>query len=243
MNHCVTRSWVYGCIMLVAVALTLSGCTLAFKKTTKGRPVQVIQSGQDLSEIKELKGEVSKLSEELEMMNKLRALETQELAKTRDLLAQRLAGEKGVKVALEDRGIVITFLAEVLFDSGKDEIRSEAFEALDKVARVLNDELREKNIAIEGHTDNEPIKYSGWRSNWELSTARATSVLHYLVDEASIDPMRLQATGYGEFRPVADNETTEGRQQNRRVEIVILPEQISRVPFQEGAAAPTQSKK
>ena len=79
------------------------------------------------------------------------------------------------------------------------------------------------NIGIEGHTDNEPIEYSGWKSNWELSTARALSVLHYLADQEGIAPQRLSAVGYGEYKPVASNDTKEGRRLNRRVEIVILP--------------------
>jgi chemotaxis protein MotB len=110
-----------------------------------------------------------------------------------------------------------------LYDSGKAKLRSEAYPILDKVARILTENVPEHNIGIEGHTDNEPIKYSGWKSNWELSTGRALSVLHYLVDEKGISPHRVSAIGYGEYRPVASNETKEGRQMNRRVEIVILP--------------------
>ncbi|MCK5081464.1 MAG: OmpA family protein, partial [Candidatus Omnitrophica bacterium] len=79
------------------------------------------------------------------------------------------------------------------------------------------------NVGIEGHTDNVPITHSGWKSNWELSTARALSVLHHLEDNEGISPKRLSATGYGEFRPVASNATKAGKQDNRRVEIVILP--------------------
>ncbi|MDZ4241862.1 MAG: flagellar motor protein MotB, partial [Candidatus Omnitrophota bacterium] len=120
-------------------------------------------------------------------------------------------------------GLVITFVAEVLFDSGKDKLRSEAKEKLDKVAPVLNTTVRDLNVGIEGHTDNQPIKHSGWKSNWELSAARALSVLHYIEDNHGTDPARLSAIGYGEHRPVTSNDAREGRQQNRRVEIVILP--------------------
>jgi len=102
-------------------------------------------------------------------------------------------------------------------------LRSESFEKLDKVASVLNTTVRDLNVGIEGHTDNVPIKHSGWKSNWELSAARAMSVLHYLINEHAMDPGRLSATGFGEFHPVESNETAEGRQKNRRVEIVILP--------------------
>ncbi len=124
---------------------------------------------------------------------------------------------------MAERGLVITFVAEVLFDSGKAKIRPEAYATLDKIAKVLKENISDRNINIEGHTDNQPIKYSGWKSNWELSTARATSVLHYLVDEKSIAPDRVAAVGHGEFKPVASNNTTEDRQKNRRVEIIILP--------------------
>src|SRR3989338_6907626 len=124
---------------------------------------------------------------------------------------------------MSDRGLVITFLAEVLFDSGKDKIREVAKSKLDQVAAVLNSTVRDLNIGIEGHTDNEPIKRSGWKSNWELSAARALSVLHYMEDNHSIDPTRLYAIGYGEYKPVDTNETKSGRQNNRRGEIVIIP--------------------
>ena len=84
------------------------------------------------------------------------------------------------------------------------------------------------NIGIEGYTDDVPIKYSGWKSNWELSTARSLSVLHFLVNEKGISPERLSAIGFGEYRPVASNDTKEGRKLNRRVEIVIQPK-ISKI--------------
>jgi chemotaxis protein MotB len=107
---------------------------------------------------------------------------------------------------------------------------------LDKVSAVLKDNMAQFNIGIEGHTDNIPIKHSNWKSNWELSTARALSVLHYLEKNQGISPERLSAIGYGEYRPVASNETNEGRKQNRRVEIVILPN-VTKVKNDSGAGA------
>ncbi len=185
-------------IMVVALSLGLTGCTVIFQK---GRRT-------DIENITKLKSELS------------------ELEKAKAELEDRLKneiGEKEVKVEMQDRGLVITFVAEVLFDSGKDKLRSDALATLNKVSSVLNTTVRDLAIGIEGHTDNVPIKHSGWKSNWELSTARAVSVLHYLADTPGISPERLSATGYGEYRPVASNDTKDGRQQNRRVEIVILP--------------------
>ncbi|MCM8795666.1 MAG: OmpA family protein [Candidatus Omnitrophica bacterium] len=155
----------------------------------------------------------------------------EELNQTKRLLEERLSKEiadNQVRVQMMQKGLVITFVADVLFDSGRAEIRPEAYPILDKVARVLRENVPHLNVGIEGHTDNQPIRYSGWKSNWELSAARALSVLHYLVDQQSISPERLVANGYGEYRPVASNDTKEGRQLNRRVEIVILP-QITKV--------------
>jgi len=91
---------------------------------------------------------------------------------------------------------------------------------------VLQENVPDLNVGIEGHTDNQPIQYSGWKSNWELSAARALSVLHYLADEKGVAPVRLSAIGYGENQPVASNDTKEGRKENRRVEVVILPKMV-----------------
>lgn len=100
-------------------------------------------------------------------------------------------------------------MSEVFFDSGKDIIREDGKESIRKVAEVLNRDVPESNFAIEGHTDNQSIKYSGWKSNWELSSARALAVLHYFVDECKVVPTRLSTNGYGEFRPVVVNDTKE----------------------------------
>ncbi|OGX28649.1 MAG: hypothetical protein A3F87_02945 [Omnitrophica WOR_2 bacterium RIFCSPLOWO2_12_FULL_51_24] len=191
--------------LLLVVAFTLSGCAVGFYR----------RSPNDIKKIEDLRAEVERLK-------LLREHENRELEAVKAELEKRLRGEKGVSIGLSERGLVVTFLAEVLFDSGKAKIRSEAHNVLDKVTKVINEKASDRNLAIEGYTDNEPIKKSGWKSNWELSTARATSVLHYL-EERGIEPKKLQATGYGEYRPVASNDTVEGRQKNRRVEIIILP--------------------
>ncbi len=162
--------------------------------------------------------------------------ETRALEQAKKILEDRLKdeiGERKVHLELAERGLVITFVAEVLFDSGKAKLKKNAYHALGEVASVLIKELKDRNVGIEGHTDNKPIKYSGWKSNWELSSARATSVVHYLIDKERISPQRLSATGYGEYRPVASNATPEGRQKNRRVEIIIMPKKIEKVSLGE----------
>lgn len=184
-------------LVIVTLAAGLTGCTVIFQK---GRRT-------DIEKISKLKSDLS------------------ELERAKEELENRLKNEindKQVKVDMQDKGLVITFVSEVLFDSGRAILRKDSAPKLDKVASVLNTTVADLNIGIEGHTDNEPIKKSGWKSNWELSTARALSVLHFL-SEKSVTEARMAATGYGEYKPVADNATRDGRQKNRRVEIVILP--------------------
>lgn len=198
-------SRVAGAAICLITALVLSGCAIGIYK----------RSPNDIRKIENLKAEIERLQ-------LLRERERLELEAAKAELEKKLKGEAGVSVGMDERGLVVTFLAEVLFDSGKAKIRTEADDILDKVTKVINEQVADRNIAIEGHTDNEPIKKSGWKSNWELSTARATSVLHYM-ETKGVVPNRMQATGYGEYRSVASNDTAEGRQKNRRVEIIILP--------------------
>ncbi len=185
-------------VLIISLGLLFSGCSF------------IIQGGRrsDVKKIEELTAQVDELNQ------------------AQQVLAERLSQEikdKQIKLKMMEKGLVITFLTDVLFDSGKSKIKPEAMPGLDKVAVVLKENVPDLKVGIEGHTDNEPIKHSKWRSNWELSTSRALSVLHYLIDDKAISPMRLSAIGYGEYHPVASNDTREGRKINRRVEVVIMP--------------------
>lgn len=175
--------------------------------------------------IASLNKEITRLNAELEELSKSK----DDLSKAKSEMEKKLGGELesgDMTVSMQERGLVVTVLDRVLFDSGKAELKDSAREGLAKVAGILNGKVRQHVIYIEGHTDNVPIRRSGWRSNWELSTARATEVIHYFVDEAGLDPQRLAATGYAEFHPVVSNNTESGKSKNRRVEIVISPKKI-----------------
>lgn len=185
------------CIVLLSIAL--AGCTVIFQKGRRS----------DMEKIEDLSSQLD------------------ELARTKRLLEERLSqeiGDKQVRLKMMEKGLVITFVGDVLFDSGKVKILPEAYTMLNKVARVLKENVPELKIGIEGHTDNVPIQHSAWKSNWELSSARALSVLHYLINDEGISPDRLSAIGYGEYQPVASNDSISDRQLNRRVEVVILPQ-------------------
>ena len=134
-------------------------------------------------------------------------------------LERALSQYPEITIKENHRGYVIKLQDTVLFKSGEYELNESAKEILDKI--VLSLRLLPNKISIEGHTDNVPVKSMTVRSNWDLSSLRALSVLYYFKD-SGISPDRLSATGYGEYRPIADNETEEGRAKNRRVEIVLL---------------------
>ncbi|MBN3040375.1 MAG: flagellar motor protein MotB [Candidatus Omnitrophica bacterium] len=179
---------------------------------------------QKANRAEQLQAEVDSLNRTIEQLQKTKESELDELERAKKDLEDRLSNELleyKAKLKMTEEGLMVTFLAEVFFDSGKAEMRSKAEPTLVKVASVLNDKVAEYAIVIQGHTDNEPIKYSSWKSNWELASARALAVVHFFIDECSIDPLRLSAVSYGEYKPVDTNDTEEGRQNNRRVEIII----------------------
>lgn len=125
----------------------------------------------------------------------------------------------------DERGLVIQVTDRLLFEPGQVEIRQQGRTFLRRLSRLLkHPSVRERQLRVEGHTDNiEPDNFS---SNWELSVLRATSVVEILQRENNVSPNRLSAVGFGSTRPIASNETEDGRSENRRVEIVILRDDI-----------------
>jgi chemotaxis protein MotB len=163
----------------------------------------------------------------------------QELAKEKETVEKNHQSlEDEMRAALESKDVTISqlqgkltvnILDRILFDSGEADLKPDGAAVLRKVAAILE---QHTNLLIQvvGHTDNVPIRPGArarFPSNWELSTARATAAVRFLSEKAGIDPRRLGALGYGEFRPVADNATADGRAKNRRIAIMILPEQLA----------------
>jgi chemotaxis protein MotB len=131
-----------------------------------------------------------------------------------------------VNITRSDRGIEVEMKSKMLFESGSARLSRDALQVLRNVAEILRP--LPNQILVEGHTDNVPIRTIAFPSNWELSAARAASVVH-LFTRQGVDSSRLAAIGYGEFRPVGDNETEEGRQKNRRVALIMMTEQRDRM--------------
>ena len=218
-------------VMMLLAIFVMSGCACCAQKS-KGANELAIENQNLRDQIAQLQKEKAK---EIDHVVRQKDKEFSELEKAKLKLEEALKNEIGdykAKLEMTERGLVITFLSEVFFDSGKDMIRDDGKESIRKVAKVLNRDVVDSNVAIEGYTDNQPIKHSGWKTNWELSSARATNVLHYLIGK-DIKPQRLSAIGYGEFKPIDTNDTKVGRARNRRVEIIILPKEMTKKSYEE----------
>ena len=134
---------------------------------------------------------------------------------------QKMIDGGQLTVSIEQGRIVINLPENVLFASGSSTVNPEGQEALRQIANVLK-EFADRRFQVEGHTDNVPIKSARFPSNWELSTARALSVVHLMIQEG-VEAKNVSAAGFGEFHPRADNESREGRALNRRIEIIMQP--------------------
>lgn len=131
--------------------------------------------------------------------------------------------ENQVKITIDSRGLVISLKDTEFFESGQATVRRASTPLLNDIVSAIDNYTN--SIRIEGHTDSNPIQTSAFPSNWELSTARATNIVQYLINSHAFSPDKLSAIGYGEYRPIADNKTAEGRQKNRRVDVVLLSQE------------------
>ena len=131
-----------------------------------------------------------------------------------------------VNLEITRRGLIVSLKEAGFFNSGQAAIKPDGYELINTIAEVMTQ--YSNPLRLEGHTDNVPISTAQFPSNWELSTARATNGLKYLLKNFDIDANKISATGYAEFRPIADNATAEGRARNRRVDLVMLSGEAER---------------
>lgn len=180
----------------------------AAQKTSKTNDLNKDEAGgNDIDELKEaLEQQQLKASEEL--------AEKMSEAMTENGL------DKDVDINFTSQYVQLTLKGSVLFDSGSSELKSDALPMIQKIAMIL-ERYAQSTIEIEGHTDNVPIHTSRYESNDVLSSYRALAMFNYLVDNTSLDPAKIKHAGRGEYIPVADNTTPEGRAKNRRIEIKI----------------------
>jgi chemotaxis protein MotB len=147
------------------------------------------------------------------------------MAKLKNSIADALMNYKTdeLSVYVKDGNVYVSLSEKLLFKSGSDVVDPKGKEALKTLAQVLNS-TKDITVMIEGHTDNVPIKTNAFKDNWDLSTARATSIVRILTKDNSFDPNRITASGRSQFHPVKENETAEGRAGNRRTEVILSPD-------------------
>ena len=180
-------------------------------------PFEKVQVVENISKDTDLKRLVNPMKGVLSS-----AAEAQSLQEAKEEIQKALNPEiqrREVSMSMRREGLVVSLKEMGFFDSGSATIRPGSLDAISRLAGVLKQ--RPENLRIEGHTDNVPIHTARFATNWELSTARATDLIQLLITNYGIPPGHLSAAGYGEFHPVASNDTPEGRAQNRRLDVVI----------------------
>ncbi|HLO26904.1 MAG TPA: OmpA family protein [Geobacteraceae bacterium] len=196
----------------------------SLKSTADAKNQKIAELSQQISDLEK---ENAKLKEDIANTRKAKEEEVQKTSKTYEEMLDKMKNEisKGQVTISELKGkLTVNMLNAILFDSGKAEVKPEGLEVLQKVIDILKT-VKDKAIRIEGHTDNVQIIGELTRrypTNWELSAARAINVTRYL-QQQGIDPALLAAVAYGEYKPVASNDTEEGKAKNRRIEIILVP--------------------
>jgi chemotaxis protein MotB len=179
--------------------------------------------------INDLETENGRLKGEIASLQKSKEEAVQTTSKTYEDLLDKMKQEisQGQVTISELKGkLTVNMVDAILFDSGKAEVKPEGLQVLQKVIDILK-EVKDKSIRIEGHTDNVQIigaLSKRYPTNWELSAARAINVTRFL-QQQGIDPTSLAAVAYGEYKPVAGNDTGEGKTKNRRIEIILVPKE------------------
>ena len=180
-------------------------------------------AAQQSSKTNDLEKDQSKDKEEQDAIDEVEAMKLKASEELAEKVEEAL-GEQGidddVEVNFTSQYVQLTLKGSVLFDSGKSELKEDALPMISKIAMIL-ERYAESTIEIEGHTDNVPINTAKYESNDVLSAYRALSMFNFLVENTSLDPANIKHAGRGEYIPVADNATPEGRAKNRRIEIKI----------------------
>jgi chemotaxis protein MotB len=188
-----------------------------------------------------LAGNLQATQTEMEALRRVHAQAEQRNELYRTLVARLRDAIGAGTLAVEVRkGKMLVKLGDaILFDPGQATLKPDGQRALRQVAQALK-EIPERDFLVAGHTDNRPIKNSPYASNWDLSTARAVTVVRFLQSEG-VDPRRLAAAGYSEFDELADNDTDAGRAANRRIEVVVMPriDELPQIDVNDAHAPPT----
>jgi flagellar motor protein MotB len=215
------------CLMVLCVG-ALSGCASA---PLRSQPDAALKSDLDALARKfdSCRRENYRLKNELTLFRKSRNIDSQQLVEAADALAiafQQEIADKNIWLSFTERGLLVTISSEKIFVSGSNALSDEGKAFLDKFQEAIDKDFPTNYIYIEGHADNQSLAIFEWKSDWDFSFARALSVVRYFTEVKKMNPLRFSAAGFGRYRPRDTNETKEGRRLNRRIEIVIAPEQL-----------------
>ncbi len=231
-------------LLIIAASMGLSSCLVSRKKyeiAEAGR-YSALYSRDSLADLLEgSRIDVANLSAHLEAMlqdttnlrdaiRQYQAMlntnlsENQKVKRLLGSVKDALLGFSSEDLTVREEGgkVYVAMSDKLLFESGKAVVNEMGKNALGKLADVLNRQT-EIDVYIEGHTDSKPIKTAVYKDNWDLSVIRATSVVRILTEDYGVNPMQIQPCGRGEFKPIDNNETAEGRARNRRTEIIMAP--------------------
>jgi len=216
-------------LFTIADFISSTGMTLVSSGSTSiGEGLLVGNGVMQLNELDQFMDTMGKEAEEvdteetdpLEELKEKQLKESEQLAELieEEVKEDNLSDE--IDIDFTSQYVQLTLNGGILFDSGKSEVKNESHDLLDKIGVIL-EKYAKSVIEIEGHTDTVPIHTAKFKDNNELSSARALSVFEYFVNNTTLDPAMIKHSGRGEYVPVADNSTPEGRTKNRRVEIKI----------------------
>lgn len=211
--------------LAVAFKSELSGGTgnKEFLSDQKPKSEKDLSANSVESEEMKKQAEAEKMKKQAEADVKQREMnELKAVQKSIDQYISEKQLSSSFKTELTERGLMITILENILFDSGKADVKLESLNIAKEMSNLLVS-AAPREITVSGHTDNVPIANAQFASNWELSTQRAVNFMQALLKNDQLDPGKFSAIGYGEYRPIAKNDTPEGKAKNRRVEVFILP--------------------
>ncbi len=219
------QTWIIATVLSAAVILGFIGLTL----WQQGREMEELRAlaEQNRKQAEGLKTVLSSSHAQIDVLQQEKEAATQAQKNLENEMRNALES-KDITISQLQGKLTVSILDRILFDSGEAVLKPEGEQVLRQIAGILAQHPN-RQIHVIGHTDNVPIRASAknrFPSNWELSTGRATAAVRFLCEQAGVDARRLGAVGYGEFHPLADNSTPEGRAKNRRIALVVLSEEM-----------------
>jgi chemotaxis protein MotB len=226
------NTWTFAALLAAALALVLG--FFQFRAQNRAVTEAEAAAAEARKSAEQAAASNAAVAGELEALRARAAELEQQVARAAEAqqgLEQQMRNEldsRDVTISELQGKLTVNILDRVLFDSGQSALKPEGQVVLLKVAKVLA-QFPTRPVQVIGHTDNVPIRdrtAEGFTDNWALSAGRAVAAVRFLVERAGVDPRRLSAAGSGEFKPLADNTTAEGRAKNRRIAVVVLPEEL-----------------